>query len=92
MSALAVIPCPLDPSTHIVLTRAFTPVRPALRLDAYRAERSRQRDDYEFARAHRRGLRVQQRICARPSVLATLFPRREAATAGTDLPASFIGT
>lgn len=92
MTALAVIPCPLDPSTHVVMTRAFTPVHPAFRLEAYRAERSRQRDDHEFARAHRRGLRVQQRICARPSVLATLFPRREAATAGTDLPASFIGT
>lgn len=82
----------LDPSSHVVITRAFTPVHAAERMNAYRAARSLHRDDHEFARAHRRGLRMQQRICARPSVLGALFPRREAATAGTDPPASFIGT
>lgn len=88
MNAIAVIPQPLDRSTHIVMTRSFMPANNAARLDAYRAARGRHRDDNEFTRTYRRGLRLQERICARPSVLAELFPRREAPQVGTDPPAT----
>lgn len=72
MNAIALRAPDLCPSTRVVLTRAFTPASAAMRLDTYRAARSQCRDDHEFARAHRRGLRLQAQLCARPSVLRML--------------------
>lgn len=71
MSAIAIRVPDLCPSTRVVLTRFITPMNASMRLDAYRLARSQCRDDHEFARAHRRGLRLQAHICARPSIINT---------------------
>ncbi len=42
-----------------IVTRSFTPLPDAVRLDAYRSARAAHRDDYEFTRAHREGCALQ---------------------------------
>lgn len=71
MNAIVLRAPDLCPSTRVVLTRTFTPLSTAARIDTYRAARSIHRDDHEFARAHRRGLRLQAHLCARPSIFNT---------------------